>query len=180
EPLGVATSAQRAVTDQTRASKRCCVGVLIGVGDREAVALVGSQVLGIATVAVVAREFCLEAEVLAPGPAEPAFAVGPAEPGNPDAVAWRKASCPLTKRLDRGYDLVAGHERQLWFRKLAIDDVEVGATHPAGTNLEQELMFARLRRRHLLGDKRVLRGFENKRSHTRKVRLTRGRRFAAK
>ena len=56
DALGVAGEAQRPVADQPGAQERRRLEVLVAVGEREAVALVGHRALGVAAVEVVARE----------------------------------------------------------------------------------------------------------------------------
>ena len=59
-----AGAAERAVADEPRAEKRRCLVVVISLRDREAVALVGHDELGVAAVEVVPREARPVAEVL--------------------------------------------------------------------------------------------------------------------
>ena len=82
EPFGIAGEAQRAVADQPGAEERRRLQVVVGVGKREAVALVGDDPLRVAAVEVVAGEAGRLAEVLAAGEAVAAGAVRPAEPRN--------------------------------------------------------------------------------------------------
>ena len=139
EPLAVAREPQRAVADQPRAQqgRRLLVGVALG--DREAEALVGDGVLGVAAVEVVAGEPGRVAEVLAAAAAVAARSVRPAEP--------RDAEPPPVLRL--GDDLVAGHERQLRTRQLAVDDVQVRTAYAAGTHAQHHLTGSGLRDRKL-------------------------------
>ena len=132
EALGVAGHAQRAVADQPGAEQRRDLLVGMVLGEREAEALVGDGQLGVAAVELVAGEAGAVAEVLAAGAAEAAGAVGPAQPRHADALALRVA---LAVAGDAGDDLVAEHERQLRLGQLAVGDVQVGATDPAGGDL---------------------------------------------
>ena len=90
-----------------------------------------------------------------PRPAVPAVAVGPAEPRHAQAAAV----------LGQAHDLVAEDERQLRVRKLAVDDVQVGAAHPAGAHLEQQLTRPRLGIGQLRLAQRLSRPVEHHRPH---------------
>ena len=132
----VAGHPQRAVADQAGAQQRRRLEVRVAVGQREAEALVGHRVLGVAAVAVVAGEACAVAEVLPARAAVAAVAVGPAQPGTPRRGRRREALAAAHHAPD---DLVAEHQRQLGSVELAVDDVQVGAAHAAGGHLEQHL-----------------------------------------
>jgi hypothetical protein len=95
DPLGLADQAQRSVADQPGAEQRRRLDVLIVAEDRETEALVGDGQLGIAAVDVVAGEAAVVTEVLPALPAVAAFAVGPAEPGDADALAELEALRPV-------------------------------------------------------------------------------------
>src|SRR3989442_423946 len=79
--------AQGAVADQPGAEQRRRLRVRVLLRDREAEALVGDGQLGVAAVDVVPGEARVVAQVLAPGSAVAAVAVGPAEPGHAHPVA---------------------------------------------------------------------------------------------
>src|SRR5205085_5878434 len=161
EPLRVARRAQRAVADQPRAEERRRLLVRVALWDREAEALVGDGVLRVAAVEVVAGEARRVAEVLAPARAVAAGAVRPAEPRDADAAA---------ARLVDADDLVADDERQLRMRKLAVDDVQVGAADAAGEDADEQLTRGRLRRRPLLEPERAARRVEDHRAHRQECR----------
>ena len=125
--------------------------VVVGVGQREAVALVRRRVFGVATVEGVAGEASSVAEVLAVRAAEAASPVRPAEPGHADAIVVLESSAAL---LHRGDDLVAEDQGKLRPGQLAVCDVQVGAAHAAGADFEQDLAGARFRQRTILETQR--------------------------
>ena len=71
------------------------------------------------------------------------MAAAAAEPRHADALAHVRRGDAGAQRLDGGHDLVAGHQRQARQRQLAVDDVQVGAAHRAGTHAQQHLAGAR-------------------------------------
>ena len=144
EPLGVARHAQAAVADQPGAQQRRRLGVAVAAGERKAVAGVGDRVLGVAAVDLVAGEAGVRAQVLLARPAVAASAAGPAEPGHADPLARaREPRRPRPRADDVADDLVAGNDRQLRLRQLAVDDVQVGAADGARGDLDQHLPGAR-------------------------------------
>ena len=136
DALGVAGEPQRAVPDQPRAEERRGLLVRVALGDREAEALVGDDVLCVSPVAVVAGEARAVAEVLGSRPAEAALTAGPAEPGHAHA---RSGLEPHASRDHLADDLMTGYERELRVRELTVDDVEIGSAHPARVHCEQDL-----------------------------------------
>src|SRR2546427_354769 len=120
-------------------------------GQREAVARVGHRVLRVTAVEVVARKARPLAQVLARRAAEAALATRPAKPGHAHPVAGREAIDARTRFRHAAHDLVAEHEGQLGVRQLAIGNVEIGAAHATGTDLDQELAGSRLRYRQSPG-----------------------------
>ena len=129
EARGVAGETQRAVTDQPAAQQRGRALVGEVVGQRQAEALIGDRVLGEAAVDVAAGEPRVQAEVLAPGGAESAVAIGPAKPRDADAPTI----------LGLADDLVAQDNRQFGGMNLFIAQVQIGAAHPARLDLQQQL-----------------------------------------
>ena len=155
EPLGVAGEAQRAVADQARAEQRRRLEIRIARREREAEALVGDDLLGVAAVEVVPGEACPVAEVLPPGRAVAAPAARPAEPRHAEPAAV----------VGLAHDLVAGHERQPVRRQLAVDDVQVGSAHAAGMHAQEQLAGGRLRRGHVLELQRLAGRVKHHRAH---------------
>ena len=131
---------ERAVADQPGAEQRRRLRVAIGWRQLEAVARVGDGVLGIAAVDLVAGEARVVAEILLAAAAIEARAVGRAEPRHADAVADGEALDARAERRDLADDLVAENERQLGMRQLAVDDVQIGAAHAAGRDLDEDLV----------------------------------------
>ncbi len=67
------------------------------------------------------------------------------------------------------------HERELGVLELAVEDMEVGAAHPAGRDLDEDLMRARLWHRQLHGSERLTGPIEHHRLHrSRRHDLARG------
>ena len=155
EPLGVAREAERAVADQPGAEERRRLQVVVGVRDRQAVALVGDHPLRVAAVEVVAREAGRLAEVLAAREAIAAGAVRPAEPRDAEPA-------PVLGPAD---DLVPGDEWQLRVWELAVDHVEVGAADTAGRDAQQDLTRLRLRHRNLFEPQRLAGRVKHHRAH---------------
>src|SRR5579863_7927262 len=96
----------------------------------------GSE-FGIASVTAVARENRPIAEVLHLVAAEPAIAVDAAHPRNAGSDSDRQVRCVTCDNF--ADDLVAGDQLRLEGRKVAFDDVKIGATDTAGQDLEQDL-----------------------------------------
>ena len=97
--------------------------------------------MGIAAVDRVAGEDGAVAEVLHVVAAEPAIAVDAADPRNAYARAGGEGcGCAFHHFAD---DLMAGNDARVQGRKVALDDVEIGAADAAGDDLEQN--FAGLR-----------------------------------
>jgi hypothetical protein len=139
------------------------------VGDREAAARVGDRELGVPAVELIAGEARLGAEVLAPGRAEAAGAVGPPEPRDPDAVALAHRVHVVAGRLDHADHLVAEHERQLRVGKLAVHDVQVRAADRARADANSHLAGTGVRVRNLSRVKRAPRLVEQHRAHIRSM-----------
>src|SRR5262249_53797925 len=73
-----------------------------------------------------------------------AVAVGIAQPGHTDTLADAKFGA-LPYGFDMADDLMAGHDRNRWIRKLAIDHMQVGSTHATGMYADQQLAGPRHR-----------------------------------
>jgi hypothetical protein len=144
--------------------------VRIVLWNRKDEALVGDRPLGVAAVDVVAGEAGVLTEVLAAALAVAAGAVGPAEPGDSDAVALVESGGALSARGDPTHDLVAGNQRQLRPVELAVDDVEVSAADAARMDLDHDLPETRPRVREVLRLERCPRGVQDHGAHARKAR----------
>src|SRR5207248_1578218 len=151
------------VPDEAGAEQRRGGGVVVGVGERIAGALVGDGELGVAAVDVVAREAGAVTEVLVAAAAVVAGAAPPGEPGDADAGALLQGLGGFDDGAD---DLVAEDEGELRADQLAVEDVEVGAADGAGADFEEHL--ARLfgsRVRLVLEPQRRSRSVQHHRAH---------------
>ena len=128
--------AQRPVADQAGAEERGGLEVVVGLGDGKAEALVRDDLLGVAAVELIAGEARAVAQVLPPAQAVTTLAVGPAKPGDADALAGGEAGPAFGHSPD---DLVPGDERQLRVGQLAVDDVEIGSADAARVHGDQHL-----------------------------------------
>ena len=142
EPTCVAGHAQGAPADQAGAEQRGGLGVAVAVGQGEAVGGVGDGELGIAAVQRVAGEAGRVAQVLVAGAAIGAGAAGVAEPGDADPPADGERGGARAAGQHLAHDLVAGDQRQLGVRQLAVDDVQIGAADRAGLDPHQDLARA--------------------------------------
>ena len=142
EPLRVAGQPQRSVPDQPGAEERRRLDIGVARRDPEAVAGIRDRELGVAAVELVAGEERPVAEVLAApsGSTRHSPHVQPSH-GTPTRSPG-STSAPRTDRLGPTDDLVARDERQLRLGQLAVDDVEVGPAHAAGSDPEQHLARA--------------------------------------
>ncbi len=69
------------------------------------------------------------------------------------------------KRGDAADDLVAEDEGELGMRQLAVENVQVGATHPAGGDLDQDLTGPRLRHLQFGAPERLAGRIQHHRPH---------------
>jgi aspartate kinase len=134
EPFRVARERERPVPDQPGAQKRRAFNGGEAIRQREAEALVRDHVLGVPTVAVIAGELRVVAEVFEPRAAVAAVAVGPPEPGNPN---------PAVLADHVSDDLVADDDRKLPAGELVVDDVEVGPADGARRDAHEQLAATR-------------------------------------
>src|SRR5215210_2591973 len=165
EAFGVADHGQRAVADQTRAQERCGLEVQVPLGNREAEAVVGDGVPGVAAVYLVAGEPGVIAEVLPAREAVAAGAVRVAEPGDADPVPRREAPDACADPLHRADDLVAGDQGQLRVGELAVHHVQVRPAHRAGVDPDHDPLGPRFRLRHPGGAQGAARRVEDHRAH---------------
>ncbi len=167
ETRGIAGELQRAIADQPGAKQRRRLGVAVALGQLEGEARVGARVLGIAAVDLVAGEARVVAKILLAAPAIETGAVGMAQPRHADAIARCELRDALTERRHMADDLMAEHERELGLRKLAVENMQIGAADAAGRDLDEDLAGSRLGHfeRGLL--ERRARAFEQHRLHLR-------------
>ena len=147
--LRIARHNQRTVADEPRAQQRRRGNVVVFVWNREAITLVGERVFGIAAVEVIAGEARVVAQVFVAARAVAAFAAGVAQPRHADAVADIEAFGRRAFFGDDADDFMPGNDRQLAVSEVAIDDVQIGAAHAAGANLDQQLIGRGLGKRQL-------------------------------
>ena len=165
DPGRVARHPERTVADQPGAQQRRRLGVGEIVREREAVAPVGQQVLGIAAVEGIAGEARRRAEVLLAGPAEAAVAAGPAEPGHAHASPFLEILDTVAPGRDPADHLVARHQGQLGLGEFAVDHVQIGAADPAGGNPDEQLAGAGLGPRQLRGTQLARRALQHHGPH---------------
>src|SRR5581483_1688128 len=127
-------AADRAIADYPGAHQRRRRLVAERVGNRVSEVLADDGILRVAAVVIVAGEARVGAEILAAAPAICARAAGFAQPGHPDARARREARAALAASRDRPDDLMAGNYAWMARRQVALGDVQVGATYPAGAD----------------------------------------------
>ncbi len=132
--LAVAGNLQRAPADQAGAQQRRIRDIVAAVGKPEYVTRIGDDMRGIAAVARIAGEQRMIAEIFPAFAAVAATAAGPAEPGNADAHAGRKRVNAGADGIDPADDFVARYDGQFRIWQFAIDDVQVGAAYPAGSD----------------------------------------------
>ncbi len=137
EALGVAGFDQTSIADQSGAQQRrgLCVGVRVWNG--KTITLIGNGVFRIAAVKCVAGEFCFVAEILLAVLTIRAFGAGPTEPRHADSLADSKTSNVFAQSGDLADDFMTWDERQFRLGQFAIDNMEVGAAHRAGSDLDQ-------------------------------------------
>ncbi len=123
ETPGLACHSQRAMANQAGVHQRRRFAIVESRRHDEAEPLVRHGVFGITAVDLIAGETRPVAQILAAAAAEFANAARPAEPRHADAVADPQPLGAGAEGLDLADDLVAGHQRQLGFGQLAVDDV---------------------------------------------------------
>ena len=137
--LSIARHDKRAPADQARAEQRRDGDVVAGLAERKAIAGVRDEMRGKAAVAGVAGEARAVAQILVVIPAIETFAAGVAQPGNADPFADLQVNYTGTKRIHPTDDLVSGNNRIGDVRQVTIDDMQIGAAHAAGADLDTHL-----------------------------------------
>src|SRR5205807_9622416 len=125
---------ERAVADDARAEERRGLGIAEDRRDRVREALRDDRVVGEATVGVISGELGVLAKILPPAPARLAESTGMTKPGDAHTVAGPEAPRARARALDPTDDLMARHDRRPDRRQLALDDVQIGATHRTGAD----------------------------------------------
>ena len=144
QSLAVAGDAQRAPADQAGTEQGCERFVAAGIAQREGEACIGHGRRGVAAVARVAGEQGAVAQVLALHPAIRTDAASVAQPGDAHALTERQSLDTGAERIDAADDLMPGDDGHLGLRQLAVDDVQVGSTDPAGGDRDADLPRPRL------------------------------------
>jgi hypothetical protein len=165
EALRVARQTKGSVSDETRAEEWSCFGFGPSIGNAEAVARIGDGVFRETPIEVAPGESRSDAEVFAIARAELALPARPPKPGHPDALACREPFDCGARLLDDSHDLMAGNDRKLGHRKLAVHQMEVGPAYPARPHLDQNLMRPRLALANVLQFKGPLRPVQQHRAH---------------
>ena len=135
---------ERAVADDAAAQQRGGGEVVEAVRQSEREVGTDGDPGGVSAVAIPAGEPRVRAEVLAPARAEPADPAGGRQPGDAGAVADRPSADRGADALDAADDLMSRHDRQTACLQVAFDELEVGPTHGAGGDAEDELVRCRL------------------------------------
>ena len=121
-----------AIADQARTEQRRGACVRKRFGNGYAVALIRDGELGVPAVERVAGELRLDAQIFPARAAIEAFATGPAEPWDADALSdTEQALARSPHASDAADDLVAQDERKLGVGQLAVDHVQVRAADVA-------------------------------------------------
>src|SRR5438270_14011411 len=87
EPCRIASLAIRPVAEHSGAEKRRKIDIVVFVRQMETISRVGEGEVGVAAVDVIAGKLCAIAKIFSVRSTIRAFAVGPAEPWNADAVS---------------------------------------------------------------------------------------------
>ena len=111
--------------------------------ERKRIMRVGNRVCGVATVARIAREDGIIAEIFVARQAKWAMAAGMAEPRNADALAKVKMCDIGADRIDPSDDLMSRNNRQFRIGQFAIDDMEIGAADAASADTNANFAAAR-------------------------------------
>jgi hypothetical protein len=167
ESLGIASEAQRAVSDQAGAQQGSGLQIGVTLGDRKAETAVGQSILGVAAVDLVPGEPGVLAQVLAPGEAIAALAVGPPEPRHTYPLSHLEAVCVLADPLYGTDYLVARDQGQLGIGQLPVNDVQIRPAHSAAVYAQEDLPLAWLGRGHLRDPQRLAGYVQDHRSHRR-------------
>jgi len=107
----------------------------------------------------------LGAQILPARAAEGAPATGPAQPRNAYARAGGKPFRALTVLDDFTDNFVPRHEREFWPNQVAVENVQIGAAHPASAHADEKLPALRLRNRQIGFIEQPARFAENHRAH---------------
>src|SRR5918912_2803366 len=137
--------AQRAITNDASAEKRCGLHVVKAVRQFVSEGCRRDRVFRVAAVNSPSGEACARAQVLSTGKKEAALAAGALKPSDADTFADGKVS-DVCSDCCHSYDkLVARNDWGATWGKLALNDVQVCAADRAGVNAHEHFIIARRR-----------------------------------
>jgi hypothetical protein len=116
---------------------------------------------GIAAVARITSEQGAIAEIFPPIAAVSALPAGSAKPRHADALPDVKRIDAVPHHFDAADDFVTRHDRKFGIGQLAINDVQVGAAHPARRHANSDFADCRPRLGRLHKLKRRARPFQH-------------------
>ena len=145
---------QRTPADQSRAQQRRQRSRVRDLWQGKAEGGIGCDMRRIAAVARVACEDGMVAKIFAIAGAIGAAAASPAEPGNADPLAKRKAMRFRAHRLDHADDLMTRRDRRMDMGKFAVDDMQIRAADAAGENPQAQIARPKIGERPFFEDER--------------------------
>jgi hypothetical protein len=110
---------------------------------------------GESTIAAIARERGLIAEILTMSLAIETMAAGPSKPGDADASAEDSGIDAITGGFGNSDNLMSGNDRQLGIGQFAIDQVEIRAANGASLDADADFTRTRCRQRPFFGHQRL-------------------------
>jgi hypothetical protein len=125
-----------AIADQARTQQRRRLLVAVLCGNRKAVGRGGDGVLGKASVDLVPGIARLVTEVFPAVGAVPAVAATAAQPRHAHALAGSELRNAIPEAGNFADDLVAGYQRQVGMREIAIEHMQIGAADAAGCHAQ--------------------------------------------
>src|SRR6266581_1630361 len=137
--MRVACFTIRAVAEHSGTKERRNINIVVFVRQTKTKSRVDDGEIGVTTVNGIAGEPRAIAKILARRSTITAFAAGPGEPGDADALANGKSLDAFADLFEAADDLVAGNERQFRIRQFTIDHMKVGATNRACFNADEQL-----------------------------------------
>lgn len=149
EPSSVPGHNQRAITDETCAQKRCCLGVRITFRDREAITLIGDGVFRVAAVERVTRKSRVVAEVFSSRAAIPALATRPSKPGSANSLTDTETVGARPDAIDEADNFVSRDHAGFWIRQFAVNHMQIGSANTTGMHADEELIRSWLRDRNV-------------------------------
>ena len=123
--MRVACFTIRAVAEHSGTKERRNIDIVVFVRQMKTKSRVDDGEIGVTTVNGIAGETCTIAKILTRRSIITAFAAGPAEPRNADALANGKFLDAFGDLFEAADDLVAGNERQLRIWQFSIDNMKI-------------------------------------------------------